>query len=261
MRIGSGNDQNAVREQYASSGGLNTRISFHEKYSTNRQGYGNWIVSNYRIESGMSVLEAGCGTGSVWAGHDELIAGCERLVLTDPSAGMLEAAKNNLGERDNLSYREADVQDLPFDGDSFDVVIANAVLYHVPDLEKALREIRRVLKRGGVFYCATYGEHSFPERLAEWFRAAGVSFAPNYNFTMENGEKKLRSVFDEVAALFYEDSFHITDIEDLLEYLRSLASLSAVSELPAETIRAVLKSHAENGAVDLPKEYGMFVCR
>ncbi|MBQ9459364.1 MAG: class I SAM-dependent methyltransferase [Oscillospiraceae bacterium] len=209
----------------------------------------------------MKVLEAGCGTGSVWLGHDDLIARCGRLVLTDFSAGMLEAAKSNLGERSNLEYQEADIQNLPFRDDSFDAVIANAMLYHVPNIEKGIGEVRRVLKKGGVFYCATYGEHSFSERLAEWFRLGGEYYDPNYNFTMENGERKLRPQFEEVTALFYEDSFHITDIGDLLEYLHSLVSLNAIGELPDGKILEILKSHSKNGAIDLPKEYGMFICR
>ena len=46
-----------LKDQYSSAGKLNTRISIHEKYSTNKQGLGNWIVSHYQIDDGMSVLE------------------------------------------------------------------------------------------------------------------------------------------------------------------------------------------------------------
>ena len=46
-----------VRNQYSTADKLNTRISIHSKYSTNKQGFGNWIASHYRIQEGMSVLE------------------------------------------------------------------------------------------------------------------------------------------------------------------------------------------------------------
>ena len=62
MQIGSSNNTEAVKEQYKTSNGLDTRISFHDKYSTNKLGYGNWIVSNYQISAGMKVLELGCGS-------------------------------------------------------------------------------------------------------------------------------------------------------------------------------------------------------
>ena len=144
MQIGSSNDAQAVKEQYATSKGLDIRITFHEKHSANKQGYGPWIVSNYDIREGMKVLEVGCGTGSMWQGHDDLVSRCGRLVLTDLSEGMLETAKRNLGKRDNIEYRIEDIQNLSFEDGAFDAVIANAMLYHVPDLDKGLREVCRV---------------------------------------------------------------------------------------------------------------------
>ena len=60
------NNQKNVKEQYASANNLNTRISIHQKYSTNKMGFGNWIFSNYKITKGMKVLELGCGTGDMW---------------------------------------------------------------------------------------------------------------------------------------------------------------------------------------------------
>ena len=260
MKIGSSNDSAAVKAQYAVPKGLDIRLTFHEKYSKNRQGYGAWLVSHYDIRDGMTVLEIGCGTGNIWRGHEDLAAKCRKLVLTDLSEGMLEAAKNNLGERGNIVYRNADIQDLPFPDDTFDVVIANSMLYHVPDLEKGLREVRRVLKKGGVFYCATYGEHNFTDRLAEWFKLVGEGFRPNHNFTMQNGKEILSSFFEDITPVFYEDSLHVTKAEDLVEYLRSLASFKTVMDLPVQKIRDIIKAHTVDGAIDLPKEYGLFIC-
>jgi len=112
MQIGSMNEAVAVKEQYATSNRLDTRINFHDKYSTNKMGFGPWIVSSYEIREGMKVLELGCGTGSLWTGRDELIAKCEKVVLSDLSEGMLETAKGNVGEHANVEYRIEDIQDL-----------------------------------------------------------------------------------------------------------------------------------------------------
>lgn len=259
MKIGSSNDEKAVKAQYASSSGLNTRISFHDRYSTNKTGYGSWILSNYEIAEGANVLELGCGTASMWAEQDDLIARCGVLTLTDLSEVMLSAARGNIGERKNVAYALADIQDIPFMDDSFDVVIANSMLYHVPDLEKGIREVRRVLKNPGVFYCATYGEHNFTDVLAKWFELDGEAFTPNHNFTMQNGKKILRSAFENVEARFYEDSLRTTNIDDLIDYLRSLVSLKTINDLPSQRIQEILLKHSCNGTIELPKEYGMFI--
>lgn len=259
MQIGSSNDTNAVKAQYATSKGLDTRISFHDKYSTNKQGFGNWIVSNYDIREGMTVLELGCGTGSDWFGHEDLIDKCGKLVMTDFSEGMLGTAEENLGKRDNVEYRQADIQDLPFDDGSFDLVIANMMMYHVPDQEKAIREVRRVLKKGGRFYCATFGEHNFNDTLFGWLSDEGEPCHANHNFTLQNGKEKLAAAFTDVQVLRYEDSLRVTDIEDLVGYLMSLASFKAIMSAPADKIRSILEQHAVDGVIDLDKEYGMFV--
>ena len=261
MMIGSSNDAEAVRTQYSTSNGLNTRIAFHDMYSTNKYGYGNWILSNYEISEGAKVLEVGCGTANMWVGHDDLIAKCELLTLTDMSEGMLSTARENIGKRKNVAYALADIQDIPFEDDSFDAVIANSMLYHVPNIECGIREVRRVLRNEGVFYCATYGENNFTDVLADWFELDGESFRPNHNFTMQNGEQKLKEAFTNVEANFYEDSLHITNIEDLTDYLRSLVSLKAIIDLPSDRIQEILMRHSCNGTIELPKEYGMFVCR
>ncbi|MBR0134935.1 MAG: class I SAM-dependent methyltransferase, partial [Clostridia bacterium] len=224
MQTGSSNDPSAVKAQYASSRGLNTRLSFHERFSVNKQGYGTWLVSNYDIREGMAVLETGCGTGGIWLGQDDIMSRCSRLILSDLSPAMLETAKRKLGERANIEYRQADIQDLPFSDGAFDVVIANSMLYHVPDIEKGLGEVRRVLKEGGVFYCATYGENNFTDKLAEWFGRIGEELTPNHNFTMQNGKEKLDPFFNDITPLFYEDALHVTEPEALVEYLKSLAS-------------------------------------
>ena len=88
-----------IKKQYGTDDKLNTRISFHNKYSVNKQGFGNWIFSNYQISEGMSVLELGCGSGKMWLGKDEIINRCSRLILSDVSEGMLKNAKRMSGRR------------------------------------------------------------------------------------------------------------------------------------------------------------------
>ncbi len=125
------NDTQVVKQQYATANNLNTRISIHDKYSTNKVGFGNWIISNYRIEKGMNVLELGCGTGDMWKDREDLIGNCSKLILSDFSDGMVATTRGNVGNYDNVEYRVLDIQEIPYEDETFDIVIANMMLYHV----------------------------------------------------------------------------------------------------------------------------------
>lgn len=253
------NDKKVVEKQYSTSKNLNTRISIHDKYSTNKQGFGNWIYSHYEIEDGARVLELGCGTGSMWKGHEELIKKCGELVLSDFSEAMVETTRQTVGAHPNTTYCSIDIQNIPYNDASFDVVIANMMLYHVPDLPKALAEVRRVLKSKGKFYCATYGEHGIVEYLSKLLGEYGVEDNINKNFTLQNGAQILSTVFKNIKKEIYEDSLAVTNVSDLVDYIYSLSSMSALSSQPREKIQALLQRHMVNGVLTVPKEYGMFI--
>lgn len=251
---------NNIEIQYKTAKNLNTRISIHDKYSTNQQGFGNWILSQYDIIPGAKILELGCGTGSMWQNNLHLL-GDAHLLLTDFSPGMLESAKQNLPKQENLSFQIVDIQNIPYPENSFDLVIANMMLYHVPDLHQGLREVRRVLKPGGKFYCATYGEHGIVEFVAELLRDQDVSGKIGTAFTLQNGCTVLSQHFKQVLRLDYEDALAITNIDDFIDYISSLSSLSNIANVPRSVLAEALESKAENGILHVPKEYGIFICQ
>ncbi len=254
-------DTKTLNSQYGTADKLNTRISIHAKYSVNKQGFGNWITEHYRFPEHASVLELGCGTGDMWKGKRDLAAICGRLILSDFSAGMLDQAKETLKDMSGIEYRVVDIQAIPYPDQSFDAVIANMMLYHVPDLGKGLSEVRRVLKDGGVFYCATYGENGMMEYIGSLFSGYDVQTAVNANFTLQNGKEKLSPFFPEVDRDLYEDALLVTDVEDLVDYIFSLSGMTDLRKLPRETVREVLSRHMAGGVLRVPKEYGMFIAR
>lgn len=253
------NDTSVVKQQYATANNLNTRISIHDKYSTNKMGFGNWIVSNYRIDKGVKVLELGCGTGDMWKNRESLINACSKLILSDFSEGMVETTKGNIGNYDNVEYKVLDIQEIPYENETFDIVIANMMLYHVPDIDKGLAEVRRVLKKGGHFYCATYGEHGIIEYLSKILSAYGVEDNINKNFTLQNGCEILSKVFSKVEKLEYIDSLAVTNVDDMVEYIYSLSSMTSLNNVPKHIIKDILIQNLTNGVLNVPKEYGMFV--
>lgn len=250
------NRADKVSQQYATADKLNIRIAFQRKYSCNQQGFGPWICGQYALRPGMHLLEVGCGTGSMWV--DQPLPQDCTLLLTDFSPTMVQTARQNLSGRPEITFQQMDVQALPCPDHSFDAVIANMMLYHVPDLPRALREIRRVLKAGGTFFCATYGEHGAVETVAEWLR---LPLESRYPFSLQNGAEQLRHHFAQVEQRLYPDAFRITSAEDLADYLLSLTSMSALADVPRDVLCSQLAQHMEDGVIHLPKEYGLFICR
>ena len=245
--------------QYATARNLNTRISIHDKYSVNKTGFGNWIASHYPIAPGDRILELGCGTGSMWKEQLALVQGA-RLHLTDLSEGMVKAARENLPGQENLTFGVADIQSLPYPDSSFDLVIANMMLYHVPDLELGLSQVRRVLKKGGRFCCATYGVHGIVEFVAELLREEHVQGCVGTRFTLQNGREILSRHFSRVERLDYPDALAVTDVTDFAEYVYSLSGLSGIASVERERLLRALEAKMADGVLHVPKEYGMFIC-
>ena len=98
-------------------------------------------------DAGGSVLEIGGGTGANLQFYDEKV---ESLVLTEPEQAMLRRLEGRAQEQaPNAQVVQAPAEDLPFEDDSFDVVVSTLVLCGVDDQSRALREAQRVLRPGG----------------------------------------------------------------------------------------------------------------
>src|SRR5262249_18967309 len=156
-------DQSYLREQYKNASNLNDRIQLHTRFSTNRYDFQMWVFDQLKLASDSRILELGCGPGSLWRPNCERIPPGWQITLTDFSIGMLEEARANLTGAPAFTFQLADAQALPFQVAEFDGVIANHMLYHVPDRARAFSEIRRVLRPGGRFYAATNGEAHLQE--------------------------------------------------------------------------------------------------
>ena len=253
------NQLETVKKQYDNSNRLNTRISIHQKYSTNKLGFGNWIYNNYDLSSNICVLELGCGTGEMWKGKIDNLPSNSKLYLTDYSEGMVTKAKELLGKNDNVFYNFVNIENIPYDDLCFDRVIANMMLYHVSNIPKALSEVRRVLKDEGYFYCATYGENRIVDYIADMLN---LNIEEDKKiFTLQNGYEILKPYFKTVKRLDYNDSLDITDLDDLLDYLYSLDGISTITKIDRQLLKVSLQNKMTDGVLHIPKEYGMFVCK
>ncbi len=255
------NQHKTVQEQYKTADNLNTRISIHEKYSTNKLGFGNWLFSHYNFSSNNRILELGCGTGDMWKSKLHLLDKSIELTLTDLSENMVSVAKKSLGEQNHISYGVVNIESIPYSDHHFDRVIANMMLYHVPNLDKGLSEVKRILTEEGEFYCATYGENGIMPFIAGLLKEYGIEDTTNKNFTLQNGSGILKKYFSHIQRLDYEDSLEVTKVDDVLDYIYSLGNMSSVAKLGRQTLKRILEKEMVDGILSIPKEYGMFICR
>ena len=154
-----------------------------------------------------------------------------------------------------------DAQAIPFDAEIFDTVIANHMLYHVPDQARALAEIRRVLKPDGRFYAATNGEahlHEIDEFVAKVLPATTDTYAGSI-FTLENGAELLDQHFSHVQLYRFEDGLRVTEVEPLIAYIRSTRTGATIVGDKLDALRTLLEQEmAEHSAITVTKSTGLF---
>jgi ubiquinone/menaquinone biosynthesis C-methylase UbiE len=237
-----------LERQYANAQNLITRIALHERFSTSSEPFPRWVFDHLQLPERADILEVGCGNGNLWAANRERIPSGWRLTLTDFSQGMIDEAQRRLG--DVAIYVVADVQELPFASGSFDSVIANHMLFHVPNRERAFAEIARVLRSGGIVIATTNGLDHLRE-----LRAHSEQWSRSFGF--ENGGPQLERFFRDVELELFPDSLEVTEIEPLLDFVRSLASPSSDEDL-AELAAQAEAEIARRGSFHVTKSTGLF---
>lgn len=214
----------SLKNQYKNASNISARIQLHTLFSQNRQLWFPWIFEQLCLKEGMHVLEVGCGDGTLW--NNRHLPEHTTVTLTDISEGMIRDVKRRLGVYNSkFEFYVCDCQVLPFADNSFDLVIANHVLFYCGDIVKACREIYRVLKKGGIVVCGTYGKQhmkEISELVTEFDNRIVLSADRLYDrFGKENGKDILGQMFCEVEWRAYEDSLKVTDSEALIAYILS----------------------------------------
>ncbi|WP_457206093.1 class I SAM-dependent methyltransferase [Nocardioides sp. P5_C9_2] len=212
-----------VRDQYATEDRLETRRSVWRPTADGQDPESEALRAIDRALVGDAhVLEVGCGTGAMAERIDDLPG--VTLVATDFSPRLVE-----LTAARGVDARRADICYLPFDDASFDVVYAGWMLYHVRDLERALNEVRRVLRPGGTFVAVTNGQ----DHLADLHRAAGGR-PPRTQFSSETGESVLRRRFADVRRHDLETRAVFADHASAQAYLDSTGDGLVLPEFAGE---------------------------
>ena len=218
--------ENILKAQYRNSTNISARIRLHRLFSSNKQGWFPWIYEQCQITEGMKILELGCGNGRLWIENKaKLPADCE-IILSDISEGMIRDVRREQSlQDDRFSFAAFDCHAIPYEDASFDLVIANHVLFYCKDVDRVCSEVGRVLKPGGRFVCGTYGVAHMQEvsRLVTQFDDRITLSGENLyeHFGKENGAQALAPYFAEVDWQQYEDALIVTQAEPLIEYVLS----------------------------------------
>ena len=250
-------------DQYKDSSNLDARVAIHQRFSTNPYGWMHWVFDALvKLPADAKILELGSGPAHLWKECSSRIPSTWDITLSDLSSGMLDSAWRNLVVTGrNYKFKEIDAQAIPFEEETFDAVIANHMLYHVPDRAKAIAEIKRVLKPGGHFFATTVGDNHLKE-ITDWFRRIHKSeiwesFANL--FTLENGLDQLKPFFFNVTVSRYEDNLHVTELEPLIAYFRSMTRTSELSEEGYAKLEVDLRNELkEKGKIFITKDSGLF---
>ena len=250
-------------DQYRDSTNLDARVEIHRRFSINPYGWFRWVFDKLEmLPQKTRILELGCGSGQIWRICVDRVPKGWVVTLSDLSQGMLDAAWRNLVVTGHaFKFEQIDAQSIPYDDETFDAVIANHMLYHIPDQPKAIAEIKRVLKPNGRLFATTVGDNhlkelnDWVERATHWdYRPFGIDL-----FTLENGFSRLEPFFQRVNLYRYEDSLRITEIKPLMAYIRSGIRLSDLSEsIFVELERDLISQLKQEGALVVTKDSGLF---
>lgn len=262
------NNPQMVAQQYSTDQYLQTRIRTHKLYTVGanlEQG----IDEVLKLEPMESLLDIGTGSGNFptrlrEAGH------LGRLIGMDFSSGMLEVASTKTKE---VEWIQGNAMELPFPDSSFDVVTARHMLYHVPDMNKAIREAKRVLKLGGRFMAVTNDDGYMLEFWNAVFEAVkdNADFATmtdevlNPKFFAAHLEEQIQNVFHTTTFTRLMGSLKFPGARPVLEYWDSIQGSYEISEMAwtrgRVALAKVLETRFETGVWRVTKNVAIILAR
>lgn len=254
-----------IKTQYLNSSNISARISLHTEFAKNTRGWFPWLYEQCGIQSGEKVLELGCGDASLWRQNIELVPEGVQILITDISDGMVRDARKSIGGDTRFEFQVMDAHHINAPEDSFDLIIANHVLFYCEDIHKVLSEIKRVLKPGGRFVCSTYGMAHMKEisELVQEFDDRIVLSADRLfeRFGKENGGELLREQFAHIQWQQYEDFLLVDKPDNLISYVLSChGNQNRYIVDRYKDFRAFVKKKTDEGFF-ITKDAGIFACK
>ncbi len=265
-------DPTYLAYQYGTADKLRIRQEAHELYSERPNDFFDWALSLLDLHPGLRVADIGCGPGAY---HRRLhAAGCT-VIAVDGSFGMVREVQDQAHAQQLAVHPlQANAEHLPLADASVDRLMANHMLYHVPDQAAALAEMRRVLKPGGVVMLATNAADAnavLHDAHSAAARELGYTPSPRMTDRFHLGHLDLVRRFFPAAEVYVRaDAFLFPTLDAALRYYAS-GNVDALQDLPADGSHAarLLPRVAEllrlqldaQGRLRVPKDAGCFVAR
>jgi SAM-dependent methyltransferase len=219
-------DPKVLREQaYADDVRLDVRRRTHQLYTLDPVDFGRWTLERLPWRGDERVLDVGSGPGDLLCQMARQHTGWGVLVGFDFSAGMVTQAAGL------AHFFVGDAQAMPFPDGAFDVVMARHMLYHVPDIDRAVSEAARILRPGGHLLTTTNSAHTMPEYFALRQRAAdrfpGMTEPETITsaFALENGPAFLEPYFAQVEVHTLPGTLRFPTAQPLMDYFASSRAL------------------------------------
>jgi len=257
-----------LSKQYSDSKKFMARIELHRRFRTNPYPWTNWIFDQFKFPRNAHVLELGSGNALLWKSNLKRIPEDAQILLTDFSDGMLNDARKLLGENsERFKFEVMDAQEITYPNNSFDITIANLMLYHIPNRKKAISEISRVLKPEGTLYATTYSSDNmkeFTDLLNNYDKNLYNPIEPFASaFGLENGAEQLSKSFKEVKMINYIDSLEITEAEPIVDYVLSFGSIK--ENIDGDNLKG-FKDYLDSvldkdGVIKITKDTGIFIAK
>lgn len=214
-----------AEQQYETHQNLERRINLWS-YGLNPESLQKWIFSKIQVQENERMLELGCGTGQLWIENAKNIPSTCSIILSDFSKEMVNKAKENLQSLNlPIEFEILDAEKIPYPNQIFDVVIACHMLYHVPDIQKALLSINRILKPGGRFISTTISQQHLRE-LKEFLSDFGLYSEEKRRlfseFRNETGREILKPFFSDIKFYKYINQVNIPSVDPLMSYIESM---------------------------------------
>jgi ubiquinone/menaquinone biosynthesis C-methylase UbiE len=240
---------------YQDGSPLNSRIALYE-YARPSYNAKEEIIKGLHLNGNETILDVGCGTGALLL--DLRIGHNHRGAITglDLSETITQSAKNR-SEKEGLSIKfvHADVQNMPFSDGVFDIVIASHMIYHVPNINRGLAEMARVIKPYGRLALSANSTRSRVEVRTPLKKAVAQHFHlhsfpdDTRQFNIETGGALLKQFFRDVSLNEYRSVIEIDSIDPYISYFNSLRYLWG--EKFTDSQWAVMSSYAREWLMDM----------